>query len=416
MRVRPLPERGATIVPVVPMERYARSWPHAAVVDHERRFETPLDPGFADLVALRCVYVPAVERGRYYAAACEDVLRAQAYLNASWYHVDGLGTPRQVEVPTEALTKYEEELGHAREILEVRKKHPSPVGFEASVAAMRAIVRVRGLAGFVDQAEPPSVRPLVLEAEPGTTWELIDKASQYIDEFLHLLVCAVLVGTTRPSMATLLECLGRAAVRSAGGATLAKAAGGLVAFLGKYAQRVEWIRAILDEGWMRCTLGALVAIGARLDATGIVGAALASATVPPMHGCAEWATTGLPRWTRGVVSIALAVLDIFVHATRAGPDLPSALATTAGLTEAAFDKHIDSVLDAVCPERAAEYKRVVPRRILRTALAVALGARDVRDAIRKMHTGYAAALLECATAAGYGARRAKKRASHERKA
>jgi hypothetical protein len=327
--------------------------------------------------------------------------------------VDGLGTPQQV--PTEEL---QEELEHAREILEVRKKHPSPVGFEASVAAMRAIVRVRGLAGFVDQAEPPSVRPLVLEAEPGTSWELIDKASQYIDEFLHLLVCAVLVGATRPSMATLLGCLGRAAVRSAGGATLAKAAGGLVAFLGKYAQRVPWIRAILDEGWMRCTLGALVAIGARLDATGIVGAALASATVAPMHGCAEWATAGLPRWTRGVVSIALAGLDIFVHATRAGPDLPSALATTAGLTEAAFDAHVDAVLGALCPERAAEYKRVVPRRILRTALAVALGARDVRDAIRKMHTGYAAALLECATrpVAGYGARRAKKRAAHERKA
>ena len=309
-------------------------------------------------------------------------------------------------------------LEHALEILEVRKKHSSPVGFEASVAAMRAIVRVRGLAGFVDQAEPPSVRPLVLEAEPGTSWELIDKASQYIDEFLHLLVCAVLVGTTRPSMATLLECLGRAAVRSAGGATLAKASAGLVTFLGKYAQRVPWIRAILDEGWMRCTLGALVAIGARLDATGIVGAALASATVAPMHGCAEWATAGLPRWTRGVVSIALAVLDIFVHATRAGPDLPSALATSAGLTEAAFDAHVDAVLGALCPERAAEYKRVVPRRILRTALAVALGARDVRDAIRKMHTGYAAALLECATrpVAGYGARRAKKRAAHERKA
>ena len=411
--MRPLPERGATIVPVVPMERYARSWPQATAVDHERRFETPLDPGFADLVALQCVYVPAVERGRYYAAACEDAVRAEAYLNASWYHVDGLGTPQQV--PTEEL---QEELEHAREILEVRKKHPSPVGFEASVAAMRAIVRVRGLAGFVDQAEPPSVRPLVLEAEPGTSWELIDKASQYIDEFLHLLVCAVLVGATRPSMATLLECLGRAAVRSAGGATLAKAAGGLVAFLGKYAQRVPWIRAILDEGWMRCTLGALVAIGARLDATGIVGAALASATVAPMHGCAEWATAGLPRWTRGVVSIALAVLDIFVHATRAGPDLPSALATTAGLTEAAFDAHVDAVLGALCPERAAEYKRVVPRRILRTALAVALGARDVRDAIRKMHTGYAAALLECATrpVAGYGARRAKKRAAHERKA
>ena len=409
--MRPLPERGATIVPVVPMERYARSWPQPTAVDHERRFETPLDPGFADLVALRCVYAPAVERGRYYAAACEDAVRAEAYLNASWYHVDGLGTPRQV--PTEEL---QEELEHAREIREVRKKHASPVGFEASVAAMRAIVRVRGLAGFVDQAEPPSVRPLVLEAEPGTSWELIDKASQYIDEFLHLLVCAVLVGTTRPSMATLLGCLGRAAVRSAGGATLAKAAGGLVAFLGKYAQRVPWIRAILDEGWMRCTLGALVAIGARLDATGIVGATLASATVAPMHGCAEWATTGLPRWTRGVVSIALAVLDIFVHATRAGPDLPSALATTAGLTEAAFDAHVDAVLGALCPERAAEYKRVVPRRILRTALAVALGARDVRDAIRRMHTGYAAALLECATVPGYGARRAKKRASHERKA
>jgi hypothetical protein len=408
--MRPLPERGATIVPVVPMERYARSWPQATAVDHERRFETPLDPGFADLVALRCVYVPA-GRGRYYAAECEDAVRAEAYLNASWYHVDGLGTPQQV--PTEEL---QEELEHAREILEVRKKHPSPVGFEASVAAMRAIVRVRGLAGFVDQAEPPSVRPLVLEAEPGTSWELIDKASQYIDEFLHLLVCAVLVGTTRPTTGKLLECLGRAAVRSAGGATLAKAAGGLVAFLGKYAQRVPWIRAILDEGWMRCTLGALVAIGARLDATGIVGAALASATVAPMHGCAEWATTGLPRWTRGVVSIALAVLDIFVNATRAGPDLPSALATTAGLTEAAFDAHVDAVLDALCPERAAEYKRVVPRRILRTALAVALGARDVRDAIRKMHTGYAAALLECATVVGYGARRAKKRASHERKA
>jgi hypothetical protein len=408
--MRPLPERGATIVPVVPMERYARSWPQPTAVDHERRFETPLDPGFADLVALRCVYAPA-ERGRYYAAACEDAVRAEAYLNASWYHVDGLGTPRQV--PTEEL---QEELEHAQEILEVRKKHARPVGFEASVAAMRAIVRVRGLAGFVDQAEPPSVRPLVLEAEPGTSWELIDKASQYIDEFLHLLVCAVLVGTTRPSTAKLLECLGKAAVRSAGGATLAKAAGGLVTFLGKYAQRVPWMRAILDEGWMRCTLGALVAIGARLDATGIVGAALASATVAPMHGCAEWATTGLPRWTRGVVSIALAVLDIFVHATRAGPDLPSALATTAGLTEAAFDAHVDAVLDALCPERAAEYKRVVPRRILRTALAVALGARDVRDAIRKMHTGYAAALLECATVVGYGARRAKKRASHERKA
>ena len=398
----PLPERGATIVPVVPIARFASSWPQAPAVDHERRFETPLDPGFADLVALLCVYVRA-ESGEYYAASCEDAERAQNDPRMAWHRVDS----------NERVEMQREELARARTLRELRGTHRAAIAaartasatFEASVEAMRAIVRARGLAGFVDPAEAPSVRALVLDVEPGTwTLGILDQASQYIDEALHLLVCAVLVGTTSmPSMATLLGCLGTAVVRTAGGRTLANAADGLAKFLAKYAGSVLWIRAILDERGMRCAIVALVAIGARLDGTGVVGAALASATVAPVHECAEWAAAGLPSWTRGVVSIAVALLDIFVHATRDGPERSSlsALATSAGITEATVDKHIDAVLAALFPaERAAEYKRVVPRRILRTALAVALGARGVHDAIRKMHTGFAATLLACATAPG----------------
>ena len=404
----PLPERGATIVPVVPIARFAISWPQAPAFEHERRFETPLDPGFADLVALLCVYVRA-ERGQYYAASCEDAERALDDPRVAWHRVD-----------SNALVEmHREELARARTLRELRATHRAAIAaastastastasatFEASVEAMRAIVRARGLAGFVAPADAPSVRALVLDVEPGTwTLGILDQASQYIDEALHLLVCAVLVGTTSmPSMATLLGCLGTAVVRSAGGRTLANAADGLRRFLETYAERVLWIRAILDERGMRCTLVALVAIGARLDGTGVVGATVASATVEPIHECAEWAAAGLPSWTRGVVSIAVALLDIFVHATRDGPERSSlsALATSAGITEATVDMHIDAVLAALLPaERAAEYKRVVPRRILRTALAVALGARGLHDAIRKMHTGFAATLLACATGAG----------------
>ena len=398
----PLPEHGATIVPVVPIARFAISWPQAPPVEHERRFETPLDPGFADLVALLCVYVRA-ERGQYYAASCEDAERALDDPRVAWHRVD---SNARVEM-------HRDELARASTLRELRATHRAAIAaartasatFEASVEAMRAIVRARGLAGFVAPADAPSVRALVLEVEPGTwTLGILDQASQYIDEALHLLVCAVLVGTTRmPSMATLLGCLGTAVVRSAGGRTLANAADGLRRFLGTYAKRVRWIRAILDERGMQCAIVALVAIGARLDGTGVVGATLASATVEPIHECAEWAAAGLPSWTRGVVSIAVALLDIFVHATRDGPEKSSlsALATSAGITEATVDMHIDAVLAALLPaERAAEYKRVVPRRILRTALAVALGARGLHDAIRKMHTGFAATLLACATGAG----------------
>ena len=398
----PLPERGATIVPVMLIADHEKSWPQAPAVDHERRFETPLDAGFADLVALLCVYV-RTERGDYYAASCEDAERALKNTRVAWYRVD---SKTRVVIPSIELTS-------AASLLSKRAKHRAKIGaassasatFEASVEAMRAIVRARGLAGFVDPAEAPSVRALVLDVEPGTwTLGILDRASEYIDEALHLLVCAVLVGTTStPSMAKLLGCLGTAVVRTAGGKTLANAADGIAKFLSKYAGRVPWVRAITDQRGMQCALVALVAVGARLDGTGVVGAALASATVAPVHECAEWAAAGLPSWMRGVVTIAVALLDIFVHATRDGPERSSlsALATSAGLTEATVDRHIDAVLAALFPaERAAEYKRVVPRRILRTALAVALGARGVHDAIRKMHTGPAATLLACATGPG----------------
>ena len=397
-RLVPLFRVGKSATPVARSE--ARERARVEALDDERRFETFDASGFDDLVALKRVYVRFW--GGYYSISCKD---ATAGIAGIWLRVDtdeavlgfALTTPLAHEA--RALLELRARL---RAKIEEAQRERSPTGpvFAAHAAAMRAIIAKRGTAGFVRDSDAPSALPL-LSAEPERGWGVLEAAAKYIDDAVYLFVCAVLIGMhvaqvpSLGSLPRLLECLGNAVVVSAAGKTLANAARVVPAFLKANASRVPWLGAMIDSVGIRCTLGALIALGARYDPS-VVGRWVATATVVPMHECAAWLTGEAP-WTGGVVAIALALLDIWraVHDQRDQGALRT-LATTGWLNQASVDAHIDAVLSALFPpERAAEYKRLVPRRILRTALGVALGAADVGDAIRKMHTGIAAMLLAC---------------------
>jgi hypothetical protein len=390
----PLPPRGATIVPIFRAELFAPKPSPAPRFEDDRRFETPLDERFGDLVALRYVYFAA--DGAYRAVSCENALAPME--RAVWLRAD---TRRRVDdAPAAVVPEARRSLALRADLRAAieRARGPSET-FAAHAAAMRAILARRGTAGFVEPDDAPSARPLLaVEAEPEGGWGALEAAARYIDDAVHLFVCAVLVGMHAArlpgalSVRALLDCLGRAVVASAGTAALAAAVPRL---LRAHAHRLPWVGAMLDSVGMRCTLGGLVALGARLGG-GVVGSWVAAATVDPMHECAAWLAGAAP-WTRGVVAIALALADIWRAARETrDPGALRELATLAGLRQTAVDAHIDAVLAALFPaERAAEYRRLVPRRILRTALGVALGAADVADAVRRMHKDTAALMLAC---------------------
>lgn len=407
--VYPLPPRDAALVPLFrvsksakrPARDAARESARAQARDDERRFETFEASGFDELVALKRVYHRAHGHS-HYSLSCKDATDAET--RHVWCRVD-TDAPLRFALTASIQNEARETLAlRARLIaaIESAKLARNPTGpvFAANAAAMRAIIARRGTAGFVRASDAPSAVPL-LSAEPEEGWGVLEAAAKYIDEAVYLFVCAVLIGMhvaqahKLASLPKLLECLGNAVVVSAAGKTLANAALVVPRFLRANASRVPWLGAMIDSVGIRCTLGALIAIGARYDPS-VVGRWVAAATVVPMHECAAWLTDAAP-WTGGVVAIALAVLDIWraVTDTRDQGALRT-LATTNWLNQTAVDAHIDAVLSALfSAERAAEYKRLVPRRILRTALGVALGAADVGDAIRKMHTGIAAMLLAC---------------------
>lgn len=412
MSVCPLPPRETKLVPLfrvgksaTPIARSeARERARVEALDDERRFETFEASGFDDLVALKRIYFGG--DAHYYSVSCKDATEGAEPHRQIWFRVDtdrpvlGFALTTSLAQEARGLLDLRARLRAKIEAAE-RERNPTGPVFAAHAAAMRAIIAKRGTAGFVRESDAPSALPLLSAELEGGGWGVLEAAAKYIDDAVYLFVCAVLIGmhvAQVPSLASLpklLECLGNAVVVSAAGKTLANAARVVPGFLRANASRVPWLGAMIDSVGIRCTLGALIALGARYDPS-VVGRWVATATVVPMHECAAWLTGAAP-WTGGVVAIALALLDIWraVHDQRDQGALRT-LATTNWLNQTSVDAHIDAVLSALfLPERAAEYKRLVPRRILRTALGVALGAADVGDAIRKMHTGIAAMLLAC---------------------
>jgi hypothetical protein len=250
--------------------------------------------------------------------------------------------------------------------------------------------------------------------------------SAYLDDVAYLCVCAVLVGMRGAQIAKgerLLECLGRALVRSTGGDFLLQTVGLAKRVIQAHAHRIPWLGRVLDSSGLRCTIVWLVAVGVRsAPHVPLATPWLRELTSEPASECAAWALADTPPWVRRLVDIALAVLDIW-HVLEGISKLGKATSSTAGiealvrelavgsaLDARTIDRKVDAILRALFPATAEHYARLVPRRIMRAALAVAAGswgslgslgssefditARFIA-AIRATSTGVASTLLEC---------------------
>jgi hypothetical protein len=174
---------------------------------------------------------------------------------------------------------------------------------------------------------------------------------------------------------------------------------------------------------LRCTIVWLVAVGVRsAPHVPLATPWLRELTSEPASECAAWALADTPPWVRRLVDIALAILDIW-HVLEGISKLGKQATSTAGIEAlvrelaagSALDAHtidrkVDAILRALFPAKAEHYARLVPRRIMRAALAVAAGSlgslgslgsseMDITmrfiAAIRATSTGVASTLLEC---------------------
>ena len=441
----PLPPAGSTIVPVWPQRRAEAlrppPWLAHAAQHAERRFETPFDANgdFADLVALRYVYVRA--GSRYYAAPCEALkaLDARLVWCAESGHVPGLfggqsgqsGQSGASAAASAASARMMQSVRgkHVRAIEAARKTGEASAVFEAHAAAMRAIISTRGPDGFIGADDIPGIRPIfcALASESATSalWGSIGPLSAYLDDAAYLCVCAVLVGMRGARIGRgerLLECLGRALVRSTGGDFLLQTVGIAQRAIRAHAHRIPWLGRVLDSSGLRCTIVWLVAVGVRsAPHVPLATPWLRELTSEPASECAAWALADTPPWVRRLVDIALAVLDIW-HVLEGVSKLGAATATTAGIDSTlrelavgsaldarTIDRKVDAILRGLFPAKAEHYARLVPRRILRAALAVAAGSwgsagsggaavdnpTRLIAAIRATSTGVSSTLLEC---------------------
>ena len=441
MSVLPLPPAGSTIVPVWPQGRAKAlrppPWLAHAAQHAERRFETPFDANgsFADLVALRYVYVRAGS-GRYYAAPYDAFEGADARLVwcAESGHVPpGLFSGRSPGLgPGAAARRLQSERGkHVRAIRAARKAGEASAVFEAHAAAMRAIIATRGPDGFIGADDIPGIRPifcaLASQGEPSALahlWGSIGPLSAYLDDAAYVCVCAVLVGMRGAQIARgehLLECLGRALVRSTGGDFLLQTVGLARRAIQAHAHRIPWLGRMLDSSGLRCTVVWLVAVGVRsAPHVPLATPWLRELTSEPASECAAWALADTPPWVRRLVDIALAVLDIWhvlegfsrLASPAAGPGIDALvreLAVGSALDARTIDRKVDAILRGLFPAKAEHYARLAPRRIMRAALAVAAGSLGAGGslgaavdkparliaAIRATSTGVASTLLEC---------------------
>ena len=436
--VMQLPPAGATIVPVWPQRRdkplSPPRWLAHAAQHAERRFETPFDANgnFDDLVALRYVYVRGHEPRYYYAAPYEAFAVQDADARLVWCAESGhvgvrpFGPSR--EVASAAAKKLRSVRG--KHVRAIREAGDATAVFEAYAAAMRAIISTRGPDGFIRADDIPGIRPIfcALASKNGSSvpWGLIGPLSAYLDDAAYLCVCAVLVGMRGAQIAKgerLLECLGRALVRSTGGDFLLQTVGLAKRAIQAHAHRIPWLGRVLDSSGLRCTIVWLVAVGVRsAPHVPLATPWLRELTSEPASECAAWALADTPPWVRRLVDIALAVLEIWhvleglsrlATSSTAGIEaLVRELAVGSALDARTIDRKVDAILRALFPAKAEHYARLVPRRIMRAALAVAAGSLgaggslgaeiDITTrliaAIRATSTGVASTLLECLSA------------------
>jgi hypothetical protein len=389
--MEPLPPNGATLVPCAP-----RGTPVPDLADAGARFDTPLDDGFDELVALKYVYLPA-GAGRYHAALASSLVRDPR--TATFVSDE----PALVRFGPNAVRRARElcsdRTACSRAILASRGD--ARATFYARAAAMRRVVLRCGAECFVRPAELPSARPLaVLGTE---RFGLFRRLAEHLDDVAHWCVCAALLGADGvPTTDRLLHCIGTALVRRAGGQLLLHTARAAAERL------APWLRPLSDARGLRCTLVWLAATGARL-ATGTEADWIAEVTRTGAHECVGWVLRDAPAWMRACADVALSVVELWraLHRRPLPEESVRALAARSGLAAHAVDASIDRILDAAVanPE---EVKRKIPRKILRLVLASAARLRhyaDLREAmlaaLREMQLDFAAQVLACLEARGH---------------